>query len=114
QGGLIARAAVTLHGARPALLATLGTPHHGADLATAEVGLHHTATGANVLDTTTKILTRPAQGLDLDQTSIHQMSETSTFIKRLDATTLPPPTTTRTISIAVRGDPIVANHQSHL
>jgi pimeloyl-ACP methyl ester carboxylesterase len=114
QGGLVARAAVVLHGARPALLATLGTPHHGADLATAEVGLHLTSSGADALDAVSEHLTGPVAGLDLDQRSIHQMSETSSFIERLDRAPLPPAREITTISIAVRGDHVVANHQSRL
>jgi pimeloyl-ACP methyl ester carboxylesterase len=114
QGGLVARAAVVLHGARPAVLATLGTPHHGADLATAEVGLHLTDSGSQAIDAASRHLTKPRASLDLDQTSIHQLSETSSFIRRLDRAPLPSPSTTRTISIAVRGDPVVPNHQSRL
>jgi hypothetical protein len=113
-GGLFSRAAVVLLGARPALLATLGTPHHGADLATAEVGLRHTTTGRRAIDAVNDHLAKPIASLDLDQTSIHQLSETSAFLDRLDHAPLPPPTQTRTISIAVRGDPIVPNHQSRL
>jgi pimeloyl-ACP methyl ester carboxylesterase len=114
QGGLVARAAVVLHGARPALLATLGTPHHGADLATAAVGLDLTMSGGAALDAATKAVAEPVAGLDLDERSIQQMSETSPFLQRLDAAPSPPPDETRIVSIAVRGDLVVANHRSRL
>ena len=114
QGGLVARAAVVLHGARPALLATLGTPHHGTDAATAATALDLTKSGSAVLDIATVTLAEPAMNLDLDSRSIQQMSETSDFIRTLDDHPLPPPTETRTISIAARGDLVVPNHQSRL
>jgi hypothetical protein len=114
QGGLVARAAVVLHGARPALLATLGTPHHGTDAASAAAALDLTESGSRALDLATAAVTDPAASLDLDSRSILQMSETSPFIRKLDDHPLPPPTTTRTVSIAVRGDLVVPNHQSRL
>ena len=113
QGGLVARAAVVLHHARPALLATLGTPHHGADLATAARSLDLTSSGSVALDAAS-LATEGAAGLDLDSRSIQQLGETSPFLRRLDDAPLPPPDQTTTLSIAVRGDHIVPNHQSRL
>jgi murein DD-endopeptidase MepM/ murein hydrolase activator NlpD/pimeloyl-ACP methyl ester carboxylesterase len=108
QGGLVARSAITTHGARPATVVTLGTPHQGADLATAGAALDGTTSGrllTSALRTTT--------GKDVAATSIRQMSEASEFLRHLpergwDAAT------THVVSVAARGDPIVPNHQSRL
>ena len=112
QGGLVARAAITTHHAAPATVVTLGTPHQGADLATAGAGLDATASGGLLLDAAT-LATRPAAGVDLNSTSIRQMSETSDFLASLPEEGWDPGIT-HVVAVAARRDPIVPNHQAAL
>ena len=116
QGGLVARSAITTHRAAPTTVVTLGTPHQGSDLATAGTAIDLTSTGHLVLeaaDAATTAADAGADTLDLNDTSIRQMAETSEFI-----TSLPEhgwdPRRTHVVSIAARADPIVPNHQSRL
>jgi alpha-beta hydrolase superfamily lysophospholipase len=92
QGGLVARQAL-LDGAPAALVATLGSPHQGADLATAAAMLR-------------------AAGLAVGSTSVLQMAETSTFMADLAARPLP--SATRVVSVAARGDLVVPAPRSRL
>jgi murein DD-endopeptidase MepM/ murein hydrolase activator NlpD len=114
QGGLVARSAVAVHHATPATLVTLGTPHRGADLATAGAALDATTSGHLALEAITRTITGPTAGLDLNSRSIQQMSETSDALADLADHPWPAPTTTHVVSIAARGDAIVPNHQSRL
>jgi hypothetical protein len=79
---------------------TLGTPHHGADLATAALAVNSTATGAQLLEVGGWLT-----GLDADAPSATQLAETSDFIHELDGQPLPPGVEVR--SIAARGDIVV-------
>jgi hypothetical protein len=108
QGGLVARLAVeqgTAAGGLPAGLSrviTLGTPHGGADLATAAVAVGGDDEGAWALAEATRRL-----GLELDPAapSIAQMAETSELIAELGGTD--PPATVELRSIAAAGDLVV-------
>ena len=110
QGGLVVRLALIelerRHGAewlaRIGLVATLGTPHGGADLATAIHALSSTRSGATVLDVVTAAT---GQELDHDGASVAQLSETSSLVEELAAH--PVPDGVDAISIAARGDVIV-------
>jgi murein DD-endopeptidase MepM/ murein hydrolase activator NlpD len=110
QGGLVARAAITVHHAQPSTLATLGTPHQGTDLATAGAGVDATNTGHLVLEGVT-LATDHVAGLDLNSTSIQQMAETSHFITHLPEQGWDP-AKTHVVSIVARADPVVPNHQA--
>jgi hypothetical protein len=110
QGGVVARLALieleARHGvawlARLGLVATLGTPHGGADLATAISGLSSTRTGQLALD---GISASTDQELDHDGPSVAQLSEASDVVAELAAH--PVPATVDAVSIAARGDVIV-------
>lgn len=110
QGGLVARAALGQR-APPAVgsVITLGSPHHGADLATAAALHGTTPKGALVQAVASRL--RPA-GIDPRSTSVGQMSETSAFVRALNADPLP--AGVRFTSIAARGDVVVASPRSRL
>ncbi len=108
QGGLVARLALAED--RPVSnLVTLGTPHHGADLATANLLFGTTGPGE-----LTQSVALEATGGTLDgaSTAAEQLSETSALIDELDDRALP--SRTRVTSIAARGDLTVAGLQSSL
>ncbi|MEQ1788430.1 MAG: alpha/beta hydrolase, partial [Acidimicrobiales bacterium] len=110
QGGVVARLALIelarRHGAawleHLGLVATLGSPHGGADLATAIHALSSTRTGARVLDGVTTVT---GQELDHDGTSVAQLAETSGVVAELAAH--PVPEGVDAVSIAARGDVVV-------
>jgi hypothetical protein len=108
QGGVITRLAieelVARHGAtwldQLGLVATMATPHHGADIATAAHALNSTNLGSALLDAGST-----ATSLDADATSVRQLGETSEVIRHLDAH--PYPAGLHALSIAGRTDPVV-------
>lgn len=110
QGGLVTRLALLelerRHGAgwldRLGLVATLGTPHGGADLATAVTAIGATSAGSVALDGLSSSL-----GLDLDDDApvVAQLAETSELIAALERSPLPP--ALDAVSIAARGDLVV-------
>ena len=110
QGGVVARLALIelerRHGEawleRVGLLATLGSPHGGADIATAVHAWSSTSTGGDVLDV---FATATDQELDDDATSIGQLAETSDLVAELGRS--PVPDTVDAVSIAARGDLVV-------
>jgi pimeloyl-ACP methyl ester carboxylesterase len=108
QGGLVARKAAVDGMEGVANLVTLGTPHHGADLATAAALIAHTDTGEDVL----RIGGLALAGIDPTSTSIAQMAEHSSFIRDLNAAPLP--STTRFRSIGARGDWVVPSQRSRI
>ncbi len=110
QGGVVLRLALIelerRHGtawlAAVGLVATFGTPHGGADLATAIHALSSTRSGTTALD----VLTRATdQELDHDGASTAQLSETSAVVA--DLARHPVPEVVDAVSIAARGDVIV-------
>ncbi len=110
QGGLVTRLALRdlqgRHGAdwlrRVGLVVTLGTPHDGADLATAVFAVGSTQLGSLLFDQVAGPL-----GLELDDDAVGvgQLAETSQLIS--DLAKEPLPQSIRAVSIAARGDPIV-------
>ncbi|HEY9558986.1 MAG TPA: hypothetical protein VIR58_19780, partial [Acidimicrobiales bacterium] len=110
QGGLVTRLALVeleaRHGerwlSRLGLVATLGTPHGGADLATAVYAVGSTRAGSLVLDGAQHVLGIP---LDDDAPSSRQLAESSDVIQELADSPIPP--TVRSVSIAARGDLVV-------
>jgi hypothetical protein len=111
QGGVVARLALVelerRHGAawieeRLGLVATLGTPHGGADLATAVHAAGSTQAGSLALDGLAAAL---GLGLDDDAPAVRQLAETSDVVAELEASPLP--TGIDVVSIAARGDLVV-------
>jgi hypothetical protein len=109
QGGLVVRSALgdeldPLDPRTPhiASVVTLGTPHHGANAATAGALLDHTGPGHRAERIAGAV--RPA-GIDPTSTSVRQLAETSAFTRELNRRPLPQGV--RFTSIAARTDPIV-------
>jgi pimeloyl-ACP methyl ester carboxylesterase len=115
MGGVVARLAlvdlarrgVDLH--RLGLVTTLGSPHHGADLATALAAARTTVTGSAGLDLAEAWL---GTGLDPDATAVAQLAETSSVVRMLDEVGVPPDVDL--LSIAASGDLIVASPNSQV
>lgn len=110
QGGVVTRLALIelerRHGVdwlrRLGLVATLGTPHGGADLATVIHALFSTDMGETALDLFSEVTD---QKLDHDATSVAQLGETSDVVAEL--ADHPVPDVVDAVSIAARGDVIV-------
>ena len=110
QGGVVVRLALieleARHGPewlrRIGLVATLGSPHRGADLATGVYAISQTASGGEVLDV---YADAADMALDDDGVAMAQLSEVSEVVQELEAH--PIPDTVRAVSIAARGDLIV-------
>jgi hypothetical protein len=110
QGGVVARLALIelerRHGAawleQVGMLATLGSPHGGADLATAVHAWTSTQSGGEVLDA---FSAATGQELDDDATAIAQLGETSDVIAELEAHAVPD--AIEAVSISARGDAVV-------
>jgi hypothetical protein len=111
QGGVVTRLALIelerRHGAawieeRLGLVATLGTPHGGADLATAAYAAGSTRAGSLALDGLAAAL---GLGLDDDAPAVGQLAETSDLVAALRASPLP--AGVDVVSIAARGDLVV-------
>lgn len=110
QGGLVTRLALIelerRHGGSwlgsLGLVATLATPHGGADLATAVYAAGSTQAGSALLDAVASTLDLE---LDDDAPSVGQLAETSYLIAELAATPLPQGVAA--VSIAARGDLVV-------
>jgi hypothetical protein len=116
QGGVVVRLALLelerRHGLgwlhRVGMVATLGSPHGGADLATAVHALSSTETGALALDGLSRVT---GQELDHDAPAAAQPSETSDVVAELAAH--PVPEGVDAVSIAARGDLIVPTPRSN-
>lgn len=113
QGGLVSRAALAdeIDFGAPALpsissLVTLGTPHQGADLATAAKMVANSAGGQLLINGLS------AAGAPVKGTSVEQLAETSQFLRRLKQRPLPPGV--RVTSIGGRGDLVVPAGRTHL
>jgi hypothetical protein len=107
QGGVVARLALVDHGGSPPPatvehLVTLGSPHQGADLATAAVGADTTSGGAGLV----RVVSRAA-GLEIDPgaPAVTDLAETSAVVADLADAELVPWVAVR--SIAARGDLVV-------
>src|SRR5439155_5580450 len=89
QGGLVARSALgdeldpfDPRTPRIGTLITLASPHRGADLATAAALLRHTKNGPLIERAAGSVGRR--RGVDPRAKSIHQMAETSDYLRRLN------------------------------
>lgn len=112
QGGVVARLALTDRGpsGEPvANLITLGSPHNGADVATANALLGTTTVGELAQAGATEV---SGGSIDGASTAAAQLSETSELMD--DLAKKPPPAGTRVTSIAARGDLTVTGLQSSL
>lgn len=103
QGGLVALAALARVPALAgvATLVALGTPFHGANLATAVALAGRTDTGRRL----ERLAGRVAGGLDATSASVHQLAQTSDFVRWLNR--LPLPAEVPVTSIAAHGDVVV-------
>lgn len=111
QGGLVTRLAieelVSRHGAAwveaLGVVATLGTPHGGADLATLAASWQLTSTGDVALEALGEVGSVLGFGVDPSSTAVGQLSEESELIR-----SLPPwPAGVNALSIAAGGDLVV-------
>jgi hypothetical protein len=108
-GGVVTRLALTeLHDrgfdlARLGVVTTLGSPHRGADAATAVVSANTRVAPNLALDAAEGVL---GTGLDPDSVAIGQLAEHSDVVRGLAADGVPPGV--RLVSIAARGDVVVA------
>ncbi len=112
QGGIVARLALADQdpaGPAVANLITLGSPHHGADVATANALVGTTTTGELAQAGADWVTDGSTDGAS---DAAAQLSETSELIHDLNAEPLP--AGTRLTSIAARGDLTVAGLQSSL
>ncbi len=110
QGGVVARLALARNPAAApvANLATLGSPHRGADVATANALVGTTTVGALAQVGVGQL----SGGIDGTSPAAAQLAETSTLVAELADTTVP--TSTRTTSIAAAGDLTVGALHSSL
>jgi hypothetical protein len=110
QGGVVTRLALLeLAGRGVALdhlgvVTTLGSPHRGADLATAVDAANTTVTGNLGLDAAEAVLDT---GIDPDAEAVRQLAERSDVIRELEARGVPDGV--NLVSIAARGDVVVAS-----
>jgi hypothetical protein len=109
QGGIVARLAIEELRQRGedhlvGLLATIATPHHGADLATAARAASSGPLGGPIRDL--------AQAVGLPPGSAAQLSEAGDLVAELEATPLPEHL--RAISIAAREDWLVPSPEAEL
>jgi pimeloyl-ACP methyl ester carboxylesterase len=109
QGGLVARVALTATRAPVANVVTYGTPHHGADLATALARVRTTQGGAVAA---AAIGTVDPLGIDPDAPAVADLAEGSDFIRWLDDQPLPEGAALT--SIAGRHDWAVPVPRAHL
>jgi Peptidase family M23/Putative serine esterase (DUF676) len=109
QGGVVARLALLELAERGAALdrlgvvATLGTPHRGSDLATAVVGAGTTLTGSLGLRAADAFL---GDGIEPGASAVRQLAENSDVVRELAREGVPDGV--RLVSIAARGDLAVA------
>lgn len=112
QGGVVARYALTeaLSPKRPGApsigtLVTLGSPHQGADIASAGFMLGRSKAGDWVFDKASRAAAAGVIPIDPTSTAVRQLAETSEFMRRLNRRPLP--RTLRAVSIAADGDLVV-------
>jgi hypothetical protein len=113
QGGIVTRLALldiadwaadgTVDLDRLGLVATLGTPHRGADLATAVTGANTHLSANLALDALEATVDT---GIDPDAVAVAQLAETSELIADLGRRGVPP--AVHLVSIGARGDLVVA------
>lgn len=107
QGGVVARVALLDTAAVPdslATLVTLGSPHGGADLATAVSAIRERPKGPAILEAFER---EQRTGLDYRGVSVGQMAETSDLVADLESTG--PPRRVVFRSVGARGDLVVTD-----
>jgi hypothetical protein len=118
QGGLAARVAINLLAAgshptggldRIGVVATIGSPHRGADLATLVTAVRNIPGGGVALEAAQDVA---GTSIEPDATSVTQMAEGSDFLRELAAHPLPEGPTV--LSIGARGDLVVAGPRTRL
>jgi hypothetical protein len=118
QGGIVVRLAVAELEERPGggavlaglgLVATIGTPHEGADAATAATRIGGSPLGAAALAGLGAVSGLP---LDPHRTSVGDLGRTSPLVRELRSRALPP--APRVLSIGARGDLVVPAARTRL
>jgi len=116
QGGIVARLALAeLAASDPealrhvAVLTTLGTPNHGADLAAVAVAADANPLKPFSIDDVAAAARLPTS---LDGVALHQLAPGSDLLTKLDLTA--PPPGVRMVSIAARGDLVVPVPRAYL
>lgn len=116
QGGVVTRAALAYHvkhklpgGPQLGTVITLASPHQGADLATAGFLLGRTKWGHNIQEVIGESGISP---IDPRATSVRQLAETSSFMRRLKRQEMP--AGVRFVSIAATNDVVVPSQRSEL
>jgi hypothetical protein len=114
-GGLVARLALDelvargIDVRRLGVVATLGSPVRGADLATAIAAIGQAPAGRVLLDGAESVLDT---GLDPGAPVVRQLAEPSAVVARIDAAV--PPPGVDLVSIAARGDLVAASPSTEL
>ena len=114
-GGVVARLALGMLAerdfdpARLGLVTTLASPHGGADLATAVAAARDRPSGRLALEVAEGVL---GTGLDPDAAVVGQLAEGSPVVRQLATDGAPPGV--RLLSIAARGDLVVASPRSRV
>jgi hypothetical protein len=114
-GGLVARLALDelvargVDVGRLGVVATLGSPVRGADLATAVAALEQDPAGRVLLDRAESVLDT---GLDPGAPVVRQLAEPSAVVARIDAAV--PPPGVDLVSLAARGDLVAASPATEL
>lgn len=117
QGGVVTRLALDALAARPdragleriGVVATLGTPHRGADMATGVFAVGTTASGRAALASVDAVA---SVGLEPSSSSVQALAETSDLMRRLGEAGWP--AGVRAVSIAARGDLVVPVPATHV
>jgi hypothetical protein len=91
------------------VVATLGTPHRGADLATATAAANLSLTGRAALGLADAVLDT---GIDADAPAVRQLAEDSDVTDELQASGSPPGV--ELVSLAAAGDRVVASPQTEV
>jgi hypothetical protein len=94
---------------RIGVVATIGSPHRGADLATLVAAVQEIRGGGAALEAAQDLA---GTSIEPDATSVAQMAEGSEFLQELAAEPLPDGPTM--LSIGARGDLVVAGSRTHL
>lgn len=117
QGGVVTRLALDALANRPdpasleriGVVATLGTPHRGADLATSVFAVGTTPDGRAALAGVDAVA---SVGLEPSSSSVQALAETSDLMRRLGTASWP--AGVRAVSIAARGDLVVPVPATHV
>lgn len=113
QGGMVVRSALGSRAPPGAeRVVTLGSPHHGADLATGVALLALSENGERALEVGSVLARAGVVPIDPRSEAVAQLAETSDFVRELNRA--PVPGGVAMTSIAARADVVVASPRSHL